>query len=141
MGYESRSRRDKTITVDREQVCPFLLRLFLSNTRHSDLERYSRHEFPKNELQIYTWHDATLKELSALIREVNEDSRKKGTVLEFSSVYADNFKPTFRMRTIGSTCVAKPSNEDNVTLGSKHFVIGDYIDVAIISPRGSRRYS
>ena len=31
---------------------------------------------PENEVQIYTWMDATLKELTGLIKEVNNDARR-----------------------------------------------------------------
>ncbi len=31
---------------------------------------------PENEIQIYTWMDASLKELTGLIKEVNPDARK-----------------------------------------------------------------
>ena len=31
---------------------------------------------PENEIQIYTWMDATLKELTGLIKEVNPDARR-----------------------------------------------------------------
>ena len=39
---------------------------------------------PPNELQIYTWLDASLKELMSLVREVNPESRKKGTYFDFA---------------------------------------------------------
>ena len=42
---------------------------------------------PTNELQIYTWKDATLKELTSLVREVNPDSRRKGTFFDFALIY------------------------------------------------------
>ena len=31
---------------------------------------------PENEIQIYTWLDASLKELTGLIKEVNPDARR-----------------------------------------------------------------
>ena len=42
---------------------------------------------PTNELQIYTWRDATLKELTSLVREVNPESRRKGTFFDFALIY------------------------------------------------------
>ena len=41
---------------------------------------------PPNELQIYTWMDASLKELMSLVREVNPESRKKGTYFDFAII-------------------------------------------------------
>ncbi len=34
-------------------------------------EQYFTGKAPANEIQIYTWKDASLKELTSLIREVN----------------------------------------------------------------------
>jgi hypothetical protein len=31
---------------------------------------------PENEIQIYTWMDASLKEITGLVKEVNPDARK-----------------------------------------------------------------
>ena len=42
---------------------------------------------PTNELQIYTWKDASLKELTSLVREVNTESRRKGTFFDFALIY------------------------------------------------------
>merc|ERR1712062_244624 len=125
--------------IDREKTCPLLLRVFCSNDRHHPLSEFSRGSTPTNELQIYTWMDATLKELTGLVKEVNPDARRKGTFFDFSIVYPDNRSPTFRMRDIGTTCAGRKSNDDTVTLSSKKFVIGDYLDIAISPPGGDRR--
>lgn len=36
--------------------------------------------------------DATLKEISGLVKEVNPDARRHGTVFDFSLVYPDKFR-------------------------------------------------
>ncbi|KAE8743145.1 hypothetical protein FOCC_FOCC011239 [Frankliniella occidentalis] len=106
--------------VDREKTCPLLLRVFCRTGRHNSPEDYVRGNVPANESQIYTWMDATLREITSLMKEVNPDARKKGTVFDFSLV-APNMGPgpvSFRMRHIGTT-----------TSG-----IGDYMDISITSP-------
>ncbi|KAL4233378.1 Histone deacetylase complex subunit sap18 [Mactra antiquata] len=125
--------------VDREKTCPLLLRVFYSTGRHSQLLEYSRGNVPSNELQIYTWLDATLRELTSLVKEVNPDARRKGTFFDFSIVYPDSRAPTYRMREIGTTCSGHRGADDSVSLASKKFVIGDYIDIAITPPRGPMR--
>ena len=80
--------------------------------------------------------DATLKELTSLVKEVNVDARKKGTFFDFSIVFPDLRSPTYRLREIGSTCAGRKGADDGVTLKSKRFTIGDYIDIAISQPRG-----
>lgn len=53
---------------------------------------------PSNELQIYTWQDATLRELTALVRDVNPETRRKGTYFDFALVSPDQFNTGYRMR-------------------------------------------
>lgn len=80
--------------------------------------------------------DATLKELTSLVKEVNVDSRLKGTFFDFAIVSPDIRSPAYRMREIGSTCCGRKGKDDTVTLASKGFVIGDYLDIAITPPHG-----
>lgn len=113
-----------------------LLRVFCSTGRHNNISEYSRGNVPQNELQIYTWMDATLHELSALVKEVNPDTRKKGTFFEFALVYPDSRSPTYRMREIGVTCSGQKGADDSKTLQQLRFCIGDCLDIAITPPYG-----
>ena len=79
--------------------------------------------------------DATLKELTNLVKEVNPDARRKGTFFDFAIVYPDPRSPTYRLREIGTTCSGRKSADDSVTLALKKFQIGDYLDIAITPPR------
>lgn len=83
--------------------------------------------------------DATLKELTALVKEVNVDAKRKGTFFDFAIVFPDTRSPVYRMREIGTTCAGKRGADDDLTLAGKRFQIGDYIDIAITPPRGDRR--
>ncbi|XBI70120.1 hypothetical protein VPH35_064684 [Triticum aestivum] len=50
--------------IDREKTCPLLLRVFTKVGGHHLNEEFSeRGKEPKDEVQIYTWKDATLQEL------------------------------------------------------------------------------
>jgi len=122
--------------IDREKTCPLLLRVFCNTGRHSQLSDYSRGATPNNELQIYTWMDATLKELTSLVKEVNAEAREKGTFFDFAIVFPDSRSSAYRIREIGTTCSGRKGQDDNVTLAAKDFVIGDYLDIAITPPRG-----
>lgn len=70
--------------IDREKVCPLLLRIFCSNGRHNSPSDYERGQTPLNELQIYTWMDCNLRELANLIKDVNVDARKRGAEFRFA---------------------------------------------------------
>ncbi|KFM64398.1 Histone deacetylase complex subunit SAP18, partial [Stegodyphus mimosarum] len=120
--------------IDREKTCPLLLRVFLNNGRHHSFTEYTRGNVPSNELQIYTWMDATLKELTGLVKEVNPDARRKGTYFDFALVFPDVRGPGYRMRDIGTTCSGEKGVDDNKTLAACRFKIGDYLDIAITPP-------
>jgi len=122
-------------SIDREKTCPLLLRVFLSEQRHRPIVEYARGNVPANELQIYTWQDATLKELTSLVKEVNPDARRKGTYFDFALVFPDVRGPGYRMREIGTTISGQPGPDDGKTLSDARFQIGDYLDVAITPPQ------
>jgi histone deacetylase complex subunit SAP18 len=115
-----------------------LLRVFCNyNGHHNSRSDYNRGNVPANELQIYTWLDATLRELTNLITEVNPEAKKKGTYFSFAVCYPNPGAPGFRQREIGSTTAGKKGPDDNASLAAKRFVIGDYLDVAITYGRHS----
>uniref|UniRef100_T1JKW2 Histone deacetylase complex subunit SAP18 n=1 Tax=Strigamia maritima TaxID=126957 RepID=T1JKW2_STRMM len=120
--------------IDREKTCPLLLRVFCNTGRHHNLSEYSRGNVPANELQIYTWMDATLKELTNLVKEVNPDTRRKGTSFDFALVFPDVRGPGYRMRDIGTTCSGQKGADVLKSLGSCRFQVGDYLDIAVSPP-------
>merc|ERR1711935_1065254 len=80
---------EKAQSVDREKTCPLLLRVFTSKDRHHRPDDFGRNQTPANELQVYTWMDATLKEITNLVKEVHPESRKKGMIFDFAICYQD----------------------------------------------------
>lgn len=95
---------------------------------------YSKGNVPENELQIYTWRDATLSELGILVKKVNPDARRKGTKLSFGLVYPDSRSPVYRMREIGSITSGQKGSDDLKTLNQARFTIGDYMDISVSAP-------
>uniref|UniRef100_G1T3X2 Histone deacetylase complex subunit SAP18 n=1 Tax=Oryctolagus cuniculus TaxID=9986 RepID=G1T3X2_RABIT len=120
---------------DPDQTCPLLLRVFTTNNgRHHRMDEFSRGNVPSSELQIYTWMDATLKELTSLVKEVYPEARKKGTHFNFAIVFTDIKRPGYRVKEIGSTMSGRKGTDDSMTLQSQKFQIGDYLDIAITPP-------
>ncbi|XP_038993196.1 histone deacetylase complex subunit SAP18-like [Hibiscus syriacus] len=75
--------------VDREKTCPLLLRVFTKVGGHHSKEDFAvRGKEPKDEVQIYTWKDATLRELTDLA-EVAPAARRRDARLSFVFVYPD----------------------------------------------------
>ncbi|CAF0745680.1 unnamed protein product [Adineta steineri] len=122
-------------SIDRLKTCPLLLRVFCNKNRHHLAREYEQGHTPENELQIYTWLDATLGELTQLIKEVNPDSRRRGTQFLFSIVSADESRNRYYLTEIGKTENGQKRPEDKIQLGNKRFRIGDYLDVAIMQKR------
>ncbi|XP_019872390.1 histone deacetylase complex subunit SAP18 [Aethina tumida] len=126
---------EKNVVVNRQKVCPFLLRVFVSKSGfHFKIADYNKGSTPLNELQIYTWKDATLHELTQLVKEVLPETRRNGTKFNFAFVYPDLRAPVYRMREIGSTTTGVKGPDDAKTLGDCRFTIGDYLDIAIVNP-------
>lgn len=116
------------------QTCPLLLRVFCSTGRHNSAGDYLRGNVPQNELQIYTWMDATLRELTSLVKEVNPETRRKGTYFDFAIVAPEQRTPKYHMREVGVTCSGQKGSDDNKTLGQVKFQIGSYLDISITPP-------
>lgn len=98
------------------------------------MDDFARGNVPSSELQIYTWMDATLKELTSLVKEVYPEARKKGTHFSFAIVYPDPKRPGYRVKEIGTTVSGRKGPDDSMTLQSQKFQIGDYLDIAITPP-------
>jgi hypothetical protein len=79
--------------------------------------------------------DATLGELTQLIKEVNPDSRRRGTQFSFSIVSADDVHNRYFLSDIGKTENGQRRNDDQIQLANKRFRVGDYLDVAIMQKR------
>ncbi len=85
---------------------------------------------------LYCRLDASLKELTKLIQEVYPETKTKGTTFNFNVTYPIAHQRTYGMKDIGTTTIGSKGPEDAITLKSKQFVIGDYLDVSIGVARG-----
>ncbi|CAF3326405.1 unnamed protein product [Rotaria socialis] len=122
-------------SIDRLKTCPLLLRVFCNKARHHLAKEYEDGHTPENELQIYTWMDATLGELTKLIQEVNTDARRRGTQFSFSIVQADSTHNRYYLTDIGITENGPRRGDDQIQLAKTRFRVGDYLDVAIMQKR------
>jgi hypothetical protein len=134
--------------VNREFVCPTLIRCFISVGRNHPISYFENGSTPADkgatELAIYTWPDATLFELAELVREKVELSRTKVMIggsrafpaLGFSLVYPDK-TGIFCIKTGGVAEAGGP--DEKRTLHELGWEQGDYLDVAVFDttrPRG-----
>ena len=75
--------------VDREKTCPLLLRVFPRHGTHHRIEEFADRKKLPDEIAIYTWMDADLKELSDLIKDVQPAARGRNARISFSFIYPD----------------------------------------------------
>ncbi|KAL5106202.1 Histone deacetylase complex subunit SAP18 [Taenia crassiceps] len=143
-------------SIDRKTVCPILVRVFYSTDgRHTPLSCFSSGKFPQSELHINTWLDVNLKDLSHEVLYAvkslpggavgnRRHSLRLGrtTRFHFASIYPDPIqRGSYRKRDLGSYIIhprvindeeeKDVTGDGDITLESKHFQIGDYLDVAI----------
>jgi len=126
----------QTAAVDRDRTCPFLLRVFYKIDEHHDLRDFAvRGKEPvAEELQIYTWTDATLREIADLIKDVSPEARERNARLQFKLIYPDKAGRNV-MADIGTIHSQRRGRDDTKTLQAAKFQIGDFIDLAIILPK------
>lgn len=121
----------ENLEVDREKVCPFLLKVFYKENEFNPLEDFNTENLPHNrELHIYTWADASLRELTILIKDAIEIARRKDVTLHFSFLFYDS-KGKIQRKEVGAVHTNKKSPDENKTLHSLKFVVGDYLDINI----------
>jgi histone deacetylase complex subunit SAP18 len=128
-------KQDKLVDLDRTKTCPFLLRVFWKLGGHHPLDLFDKvSTIPQDDqVQIYTWKDATLRELTELIQQVvPEACEGDHTILEFNAIYVSFKMGKANTRTLGKVLNKKKTEDDNKTLQDLHFETGDLIDVAII---------
>ncbi|KAI9142259.1 Sin3 associated polypeptide p18-domain-containing protein [Paraphysoderma sedebokerense] len=122
--------------VDRETMCPFLLRCFVRVGGHHRPEEFSVEHVPEqDQVQLHTWHDTTLRELTQLLTTQSPSmfsSINPKTALSFRIFYVDTLSARFHMRDIGLVTVTSNGPDDEKTLEMANFGIGEYIDVCVL---------
>lgn len=130
--------------VDRAKVAPFLLRCFINyGEAHKPQSFVAR--LPRD-VHIYTWRDVSLRELTELIKEIDDKARRPDAILDFSLAYPNVKKSNLiTIRHIGATTstrgVFKKRKTDQTRpkkfnertkLMDINFEIGDYLCVNIL---------
>lgn len=127
--------------VDRTKTCPFLLRIYVKvNGYHKTEEFNPRERVPtSDETQIHTWKDATLREITTLIKEVHPEARNKSAVLKYNLVYPNHHGENVIKR-IGVVKSFYTGEDDDSTLDSLGLHIGDYLDIALFTEERPERF-
>lgn len=139
-----------SLRIDRKKTCPFMIKMYCRINGHHRLDEFSPPRFPiEDEMIVYTWKDASLKELSLLVREVLGDSELPGgsrgsdanLKFSFNLLYPDTKRTGshFLSRPLGwafeggepEARAHQLIDSSTRTLDSLRFIPGDFIDVAV----------
>ncbi|KAI8989882.1 Sin3 associated polypeptide p18-domain-containing protein [Trametes punicea] len=151
--------------VDREKTAPFLIRTFIKIGTFHRLQQFEDGPLPiADEQQIYTWKDATLREVLTTLRSTAPNSTEYRHPLarySFRAVFADAAaRGRFSQKELGtvysrdilgqpgsldhparrlledSESESTQGSEQDRTLDELRFVPGDYLCVAVHLPKG-----
>ncbi|RPD67450.1 hypothetical protein L226DRAFT_453648 [Lentinus tigrinus ALCF2SS1-7] len=151
--------------VDREKTAPFLIRTFVKIGTYHRLNQFQDGPLPvADEQQIYTWRDATLREVLTTLRSAASNSTEYRHPLarySFRAVFADSAsRGRFAQKDLGTVysrdILGEPGSldhpaprlledtetesatnaEQDRTLDELRFVPGDYLCVMVQLPKG-----
>ena len=138
MATWQRPARRAMVAVDGGKSCPLLLRTFIKHGAHHKAEDYAtRGSEPSTEIHLHTWMDATLRELSDMIKQSVPEARMRGSRISFAIVYPDK-RGVLVVKEVGSTHALRRGPYDEKNLTELHFQAGDFMDVAIIGSMAMR---
>ncbi|XP_037671466.1 histone deacetylase complex subunit SAP18-like [Choloepus didactylus] len=131
---QEKIKKEPEKPVDGKKICQLLPWFFTTNngSRHW-MDEFSHRNMSSSELQICTWKNATLKELTR--KRSLPKSQKEGYTFQFCRGFSDLKRPGYRVKEIGSTISDRKGTDDSLKLQSQMFQIGDYLDIAITPPK------
>ncbi|ETO31675.1 hypothetical protein RFI_05445 [Reticulomyxa filosa] len=137
-------KKDESRGIDRTQITPSLIRIFVTTGDNRSPSAYSDTErLPEDEIHLHTWPDATLDEISRLLSTAKpEEIANSKVTLSYALVYPDS-KGHMVVKKCGVVkWNSKNShfiNDDRMkTLQQCHYEVGDYLDVGIIPHTNTR---
>ncbi|KAF3927000.1 hypothetical protein ABW20_dc0110129 [Dactylellina cionopaga] len=146
------------IKVDRHLITPFLLKVFYKVNSFHRLDDFRSTSQPSSLVEVYTWKDCTLSELTTLLLSALPSLASGATKCSFRLIYADTKANRYTSQELGNIMLPLTSSGTNGTAGGSstavgaekmsldeaRFVVGDWIDVSVTmgsttssGPRGS----
>uniref|UniRef100_A0AC35TND5 HORMA domain-containing protein n=1 Tax=Rhabditophanes sp. KR3021 TaxID=114890 RepID=A0AC35TND5_9BILA len=119
--------------LDREKICPFLIKIFIVEKQPHQIKKYRFKDYPEDCIEYQTWFDCTLFELTKEIMDLRRNLFKRACQLEFRIIKFDSELKSFDGLNIGTTNSTHTEEIDDgkVKLSSTRFEIGNWIEVCI----------
>ncbi|GJJ69399.1 histone deacetylase complex subunit SAP18 [Entomortierella parvispora] len=104
-GPASADVKEATV-IDREKLCPFLLKMYYCQGAHHRVDMFSPTTTPpqSSELRLYTWKNATLGEIASLVKQAVPDQVDRagpGGEMVFRHIYLDTSRGIYVGRDVG----------------------------------------
>ncbi|KAF3907013.1 hypothetical protein AA313_de0203423 [Arthrobotrys entomopaga] len=142
---QSNSMASTTPTkVDRHLTTPFLLKVFYKTNSFHRLDEFRSTSQPSSFVEVYTWKDCTLSELTTLLLSALPALASNATKCSFRLIYADTKSNRYTSQELGNVMLplsvtsangaSGPSSSggaDKLSLDEARYVVGDWIDVAV----------
>ncbi|CAG9325404.1 unnamed protein product [Blepharisma stoltei] len=118
--------------IDRKKTCPLLLRVFWKEEQEISPESLKNrgNELEQDEVRLYTWKDATFREIADMLKEHIPGTRRKNAELNFYFI-RPNLEGGLERKDIGTVNTIKRGEVDFMTLNQLRFVTGDYLGLTI----------
>jgi len=122
------------VKVNRENVCPTLLRVFVrQGVDHIEADFFNRDKLPKGDVCIHVWKDTTLRELTELLKEPEPSIRNWGSRMHYRLIYPDR-GGRLVLRELGVVDGHRNARDDFRTLDDIRWQYGDFIAATILEP-------
>ncbi|KAF3940078.1 hypothetical protein ABW19_dt0201119 [Dactylella cylindrospora] len=128
--------------VDRHLTTPFLLKVFYKVNSFHRLDDFRSTSQPSSLVEVYTWKDCTLSELTTLLLSALPSLATSATKCSFRLIYADTKTNRYTSQELGNILLpltgpganggsGSGGGADKLSLDEARFVVGDWIDVAV----------
>jgi len=126
-------KRRQNFHLDRAKTCPFLLKVYPKINGEHSLKQFSNpdKDLLSDEINLYTWMDANLKEIADLLKEFIPQAKQKDATLEFNIVYRSTHTGEFNKKQIGVVQTIGKCKDDLKKLNDFGMKIGDFLDINI----------
>ncbi|KAF3188968.1 hypothetical protein TWF106_000959 [Orbilia oligospora] len=135
------------IKVDRHLTTPFLLKVFYKVNSFHRLDDFRSTAQPSSFVEVYTWKDCSLAELTTLLLSALPSLASGATKCSFRLIYADTKAGRYTSQELGNVPLPLTGSSANgagggtgsekLCLDEARFVVGDWIDVAVATGSAS----
>ena len=126
-------KKRQPVHIDRAKLCPFLLKTYIKENGEHTLKQFEEDnvDLLADEVQIYTWFDADLREITDLLKETVPAAKDKNAMLEYHVIYPNPHGKGLLKKPAGVVYAIGKGRYDFLTIHEIGMRIGDRMDIII----------